>query len=80
MLSFELGLHVILANASIYVALQTDLSLRWDDLLGSRITMTDSIIPSGASYPSVISQIPLMVSRVSVKSEDLFERQRVTAA
>jgi len=31
MLSFELGLHVILANASIYVALQTDLSLRWDN-------------------------------------------------
>ena len=44
------------------------------------MAMTDSIIPSGASYPSVISQIPLMVSRVSVKSEDLFERQRVTAA
>jgi hypothetical protein len=44
------------------------------------MTAAGSILPSEASHPSVISQIPLMVGRISVKSEDLFERQRVFVA
>ena len=39
-----------------------------------------SIIPSEVVESIVISQIPLMVGRISVKSEDLFERQRVIVA
>jgi len=38
------------------------------------------ITPSEVADNTVISQIPLMVVRISVKSEDLFEHQRVTAA
>ena len=38
------------------------------------------IIPSEVAKNIVISQIPLMVDRFSVKSEDLFERQRVIVA
>ena len=39
-----------------------------------------SIIPSEVVESIVISQIPLMVGRISAKSEDLFERQRVIVA
>ncbi len=57
----------------------TGLKIGW----GSYVRVTGGytpIIPSKAATLTVISQIPLMVSRIFVKSEDLFERQRVTAA
>ena len=52
-----------------------------DDRDSSKILQKNTqVIPSEAGKRTVISQIPLMVGRISVKSEDLFERQRVIVA
>jgi hypothetical protein len=39
-----------------------------------RLPQNTQIIPSEVACNTVISQIPLMVGNISVKSEDLFER------